>query len=227
MATLKKTILGRVSGTIGDVVFRNKHGRNFVSSKPASFRAPSDEESLARRERFKLNVKFAVAITSLLPLKEIWRAQKPARMSVQNFIIRKNFFNITHNNVGNSSIIVPVSGFLTQTNSFNLSDSSLRAILLPVGSGSGIDPLTETIFRLCTVTYLFSPSDTSLPGNAFFTLISEPVLVDLDEPVSFEINLSPVQSALFRQYQSSRTFCVLITFNAENKIVKFSSTFSA
>ncbi len=226
MATLKKTILGRLSGTVGDIVFRNKHGRNFVSSKPASFTAPSDEESLARRERFKLNIKFAAAVTSLSPLKEIWRAHKPARQTVQNFIIKENYQHISHIDVGNTALVVPATGFITEFDAINLSSSNLLVELTAIGEGAGIDPLVETTLRLSAIIFLSSPVDSSSPNYSFITVLSSPVPVNLQEGLVFNAPFSPVQTALFSQYQSAKPLCTIISFNAENKTVNFARTFT-
>ena len=46
MARIKKTILGRISGAVGDVLFRQMHGNNYVGTRPNSFMPGKDENSI-------------------------------------------------------------------------------------------------------------------------------------------------------------------------------------
>lgn len=226
MATLKKTILGRLSGTVGDLVFRNKKGRNFVSSKPASFNAPSDEASLERRARFGLTIKFATSVGSIPELKEIWRTYKPSRYTTHNFIIKENYPLITHEGISNAAMIVPPNGFLNDFDSINVSQSNLTVEYTAIGNELGIDPLVETNFRLAGIIFLSSPVDSSFQPYSFISVISGPVPVDLNEPLVFTAPFSAQQSELVSKYQTRKAFCTVISFTAENKIVNFARTFT-
>lgn len=225
MATLKKTILGRLSGTVGDIVFRNKHGRNFVSSKPASFNAPSDEASLERRARFRLSIKFASSVGSIPELKEIWRTYKPTRYTTHNFIFKENYPLITHEDVSNAAMIVPSNGFINDFDSINVSQSNLRVEYTSIGSEPGIDPLVEVNLRLAGIIFLSSPVDPSSPPYSFISVLSGPVPVDLIEPLVFTASFSAQQSELVSKYQTRKALCTVISFTAENKIVNFARTF--
>ncbi|MBK7107142.1 MAG: hypothetical protein IPH62_17860 [Ignavibacteriae bacterium] len=55
MAELNKSVLGKVSGSIGELTFRQRNGKNVICMKPSSFTPGSDANSIARRDRFKLN----------------------------------------------------------------------------------------------------------------------------------------------------------------------------
>ena len=62
MARLKKTVLGRLSGAIGDIVFREKNGKNFVGLRASSFIPGSDPGSIDRRAKFTLSTQLASII---------------------------------------------------------------------------------------------------------------------------------------------------------------------
>ena len=64
MATIKKTVLGRISGAVGDVVFKEKNGKNYVGVRASTFTPPSDAASIERRGKFLLSTELASAINS-------------------------------------------------------------------------------------------------------------------------------------------------------------------
>lgn len=72
MATLSKQVLGRISGSVGDITFRQKNGTNFVSARPNSFALPTDEDSVKRREKFAFACKLSASIISIASLKAFW-----------------------------------------------------------------------------------------------------------------------------------------------------------
>ncbi|MFZ1080859.1 MAG: hypothetical protein WAO19_02915 [Candidatus Kryptoniota bacterium] len=43
MAELTKAVLGRFSGRIGDTVFRQRNGKNFVGTRPGRYAPPDDQ----------------------------------------------------------------------------------------------------------------------------------------------------------------------------------------
>ena len=91
MARLNKQVLGRVSGAVGDIVFRERNGKNFIGLKPSRFMPGTDEASIARRARFALNAKLASTINNNDELKSIWFNKAPSGLSSHNFILRQNY----------------------------------------------------------------------------------------------------------------------------------------
>lgn len=76
MAKLIKQVLGKVSGAVGDVLFRVRAGNNYVGTRPASYMPGTDAKSVARRQRFALANKFAKAVNIIPPLKSLWKQFK-------------------------------------------------------------------------------------------------------------------------------------------------------
>ncbi len=61
MAQLTKAVLGRVSGRLGDTVFRQRNGKNILGTRPSHYAPPDDQGSIDRRARFKFSAKLAQA----------------------------------------------------------------------------------------------------------------------------------------------------------------------
>lgn len=227
MATLKKTILGRLRGSIGDIVFREKHGKSYASSKPARFRTPNDGASIARRARFRLTLKLSRAVTALVQLKELWSAFIPTGMTVNNFIIRQNYNHVLPDDIKNTAVISPEGGFGVSASSAVVNQSGVQIELNPIGTNAGIDPAVETNLRLFAVVYLTNPVDSSTEPYAFLSVMSGLVPVNLTSPLSFEAEFSNQQALLFNQYQDAKTFLTLITLTDESNIVHHTQTFIA
>jgi len=53
MAVVTKKVLGTVHGAVGDMVFREKNGKNYIGMRPNSFVPGKDDASIARRKDSK------------------------------------------------------------------------------------------------------------------------------------------------------------------------------
>ena len=62
MADLRKKVLGTVSGSVGDILFRVRNGKNYLGTKPLSFMPGTDENSIQRRKRFAMATRLAKPI---------------------------------------------------------------------------------------------------------------------------------------------------------------------
>ncbi len=76
MARIDKSILGFVSGKLGDVVFRRMNGKKFVSLGAKKYKISQSAEAKKGRANFAAAVKFAKFINSIPELKEAWDLQK-------------------------------------------------------------------------------------------------------------------------------------------------------
>jgi hypothetical protein len=59
MARLLTQVLGIMSGSIGDIVFKRRGERSYVSAHPSSYTPRTDAATMARKRRFKTSVEIA------------------------------------------------------------------------------------------------------------------------------------------------------------------------
>lgn len=81
MATIKKGILGGVSGKVGNVVGANWKGIDYLRIKPANFTNANTEPQVSQR------MKFAVVLKFLQPINEL------LRIGFKSYAIRMSAFN--------------------------------------------------------------------------------------------------------------------------------------
>ena len=63
---------GKISGKLGDVVFRNYNGKTIICSRPGPQKKSTDPNVIARRNRFKLAVKLSGELGRIPVMKCIW-----------------------------------------------------------------------------------------------------------------------------------------------------------
>jgi hypothetical protein len=225
MARLKKQVLGTVSGAVGDILFRVRNGNTFVGTRPASFMPGMDTASVNRRMRFALTTKLCRTINSVPELKTIWRAVTPSRLTQYNMMVKLNYNNVSHNNVSGFIKLVPEIGFGVTVTSIIIDSANLEVELQSIGTNSGIDPVTETYFKLAGVMVLSDPTD---PQNAPFTfmrVIFEDAPLDISNPLNFQVAFMDQISQLISQYQVQQVFLTLLTLDINKNPVQYSNTF--
>jgi hypothetical protein len=224
MAELRKTVLGKISGAIGDIVFRERDGLNYISTRPNSFMPGSDPVSVARRERFALAVKTSVSINKIPELKFLWSTVKPAGKSVYNYIFKSNYKFISSTEVTDLLKIVPDNGFGVSLTGNTVNNTSVEAIVSPLGVKSGINLVTETQLKMACIVFLSNPVDESVGAYSLLSLVSENVPMTLTNPVTFNAELTSQQSLIFDKYQTYKVFIAVLTLGALGNPVHYSNS---
>ena len=225
MARLKKTVLGRLSGAVGDIVFREKNGKNFVGLRAASFIPGTDTGSIERRSKFYLSTQLASTINSNPKLKSIWLQSISPKKNAYNLLIKANYGNLTSGNISDFIKIVPKFGFNIKPKGITIGDTLVQVVIEAIGENSGIDPSIEINFQLAAIIYLSNPTDESVKPKDFLSLLSGIQSLKLNEEYTFDINLSNQSAFLVNKYQDRKGFFSLLTLNAGDAIINYSSTF--
>lgn len=224
MAYLNKSVLGKVSGAVGDITFRQLNGKNYLATRPRSFMPGSDESSFQRRSRFRISVKFASAIHSIRPLKQKWDLYSAASHTTFCNIVKKVSPFITPNSISESISIVPSAGFGVPVESTHITSSEITIGLGILGTQSGIDINTETKISVAAVLYLSSPVSGTYEPYYFLPFLSIKQDTNIVNALSFEIPVNGSQKTLFEMYNTRKLFFCLLTYDAIDNPVRFSQT---
>src|ERR1039457_6088141 len=84
MARLLTQVLGTMSGSVGDIVFRRRGGRSYVSAHPSGYTPRTDAATVARKKQFKTAVEIAKNINSIPLLKA---DRKSTRLNSSHLVI--------------------------------------------------------------------------------------------------------------------------------------------
>lgn len=227
MGTLTKQVLGRVSGKVGDVLFRQRDGKNIVGVNPVSFMPGTDPQSIERRNKFALCSKFSVSVNRITELNFFWKNVTPEGLIPSNYIFRKNYPYAQPDSISQSAVIVPDYGFSVTTSSVTIDPSSIDLQLNSIGTANQIDPLVEVNCRLVLVLSLTSPTTEILHPYSFISLVSSVTALDLVNPISFTITPDSSVVKQISDYQSYFAYFSLITLDSDNLPVHYSSTFTS
>jgi hypothetical protein len=225
MATLSKAVLGRVSGSLGDITFRQRHGRNFLATRPASYSLPTDTDSILRRGRFIYSCKLSAGIISLPRLKTLWKCQAVDGKSEYNAVMSANYRFVTQDSITPQTLLSPGIGFRVTASLSEVDTEGIHVVLDPISSTAGIDTDVEKSLQLVSIISLSGALDDTVGEFAIIPLASQEQPVGLDGTLTFSLAFSSQESQLFQKYRMNKAMFALITIDADGTPVHYSSTF--
>ena len=225
MATLNKSVLGKIRGSIGDITFKQKNGKNYVSIKPSSFKPGIDPDSVARREKFRLVSQIIKTMNKDAVLKAIWKAYTPSGMSTYNYMF-KTVYQFMGNDlqVGNIKLI-PGLGFRATKSAIQLDENRLLLTVNPLGTNTDIDTENEVEVSLYAFSFLNKPNEIGYKSEQLFIHSSANQLLDINNSMSFTIELNSEWNQLYSYYLEKKAAFILVTKDLDGNPVRFSSSF--
>lgn len=224
MAKLKKQIFGKVSGAVGDIVFRNRYDSNYISLRPIRFTLPMDERAVARRNKFKAALKLASAMNSIIPLKQVWNDNTSGNNTVFNRMVRGVYPSLVNQLPSENTIITPGNGFAVAVQNIELNQEQLLLMTEALGNDIGINTQIEKTVRLVSVLCLSSPANTIYPDVVYLPLVSTSQNLVLNSQLNITVNFNLSEKELLVKYNEKRLLAGLITFDVELQPVSFSDT---
>ncbi|MFZ0456070.1 MAG: hypothetical protein WCE54_23655 [Ignavibacteriaceae bacterium] len=224
MARLSGSVLGNLSGKLGNLAARTKNGETILSARPSSFNASQNPTVVAIRQKFSVSVQIAKVVNGIDDLQTIWNKVRLPGNSVYNTIVQKNFpysdvqrptvqniitpggFNLvtSFSGVAADSIAIDLAALNTQAN-FSADEKDLSLSILLVG----YDPANadDDYYKIWPFNYT---NQDYVPANTL------EVVVDLDQFHQTEL----------ARYTKKVLLVSAATKDANGKIIQYSSTFS-
>ena len=225
MADLRKKVLGTVSGAVGDILFRTKHGRNYVGTRPLSFTPGTDEKSIARRKRFGMATRLSRPINSIKQLKSLWKAAAPVPLHSYNMIVRANYSSVGSDSISNTIKLVPEIGFSVQITNLALDENHMRVTLDGLTAISGINPAVETHSQIVGIIHLSNPVDPEKEPHMFIPIVSIEQALALNTEINDDIIFQDTISQLIAMYHDRKAFLTLLTLDTDRNVIHYSNTF--
>ncbi|MFA5010680.1 MAG: hypothetical protein WC644_01890 [Ignavibacteria bacterium] len=229
---------GRLSGKLGELVFRNYPDKIVVSKRPLSFKPGSDPASVNRRQRFKLASMFAKSVKSLTVAYEIWAKKTQNKMSAYNCVFKHNYDAVEHNDVSKYVRIFPDSHFLVHPDSFIFTKDYLHVSFNP--SDLNIPDYYDVKYMQVALIIFCKESLVDYRDECrFLTHLTAPVKISADGKMSFSLALSnneilnpdipslnDSQKSVFASYNSHSVFIAFMALDSYRKYVRNSQTLS-
>lgn len=180
---------GRISGKLGELVFRNFPDKTVVSKRPISFKPSSDPASVNRRQRFKLTSLFAKSVKSFPVAYELWAKKTRNKMSAYNCVFKHNHDAVEHNDVSKYVRIFPDSHFHVEPESFILTKDYLHVSFNPADSNIlGYNDVKY--LQVAVIIFCKDPVVDIRDDCKFITYLSSPLKISGSEKLSFSLALS-------------------------------------
>jgi len=222
MARITGSVLGNLSGKLGNLSARTRNGKTYLAARPGSFIVSQSAGSVEARQKFAVVVALAKIIGGLASLKSIWDKVKNPGASVFNTIFRQNYDLASVDRPTDQNIITP-GGF----------DISMQNPVVAANSITGdIDALnTKAVFSanevdldIVAVVCYYNPVD---PADAPYKLINlskAEAGFDFANPYALNIAYNVNQQIVAAKYQNSIVFLAVASKDADGNIVQYSAT---
>jgi hypothetical protein len=224
MAKITKTMLGKISGSIGNLTVRQTHGKAFIINKPASYTIPNDAVSIRCRNAFGFACKLASVINAISQVQPFWQNAAPKNSTAFHTIMKINYRNVTVDSVTENTTLTPSIGFNLCLDSQLFTPATLQITTKPIGTTIGIDTVLETQLQLIAVISMSNPAGPAVKPNHLSSLVSAIQPLVLDVPLKFSLSLDNIQSQQFVHYNTHQALLALVTLKDNNTPVQYSAT---
>ena len=229
MAHIINELTGRVRGKVGNLVYRITNGNTSLCALPTNRKIDNTPAAVVRKSKFRIVVKFAKAVNSLLSLKYFWKIFSEETIDLKksafNKMVKKNYSRISDTTVLDTAYMVPSFGFNADASEVAITDTAITVDIDPLGTLTGIDLNVETQVDVQCVVCLTAPVAPDEKPVSFFSGMSGKITLSLTNPLTFSIPLVDSQSGLINAYSGKKVFLALVTYDANGIPVKYSNTF--
>lgn len=224
MAQLNKNIIGNLKGTVGNVSFRVRNGKNFAMSKPGKHKWNGDPMILMRREKFGITVKFSSSINSIRLLYQVWEKNSSPLRPVFNNLIKVNYHLTGSNGLTSKNIITPLLGFPFSTQELQMDSTRINITTNPLSGAAAFDPAVEFKVKLVMLLYLSDVIEEGGIKYIFLPFESDTRDLQLDDPINFVFDLNGLQQSMYKSFHNKAIYCALVTMDETEKPVHYSTT---
>ena len=225
MAIVKGSVIGNLSGRLGNLSARTVEGKTILAARPSSFNASQEPAVIEIRKKFAVTGSFIKVLLSLSALYEIWKKVKTAGMSVYNYTFKNNFAYSSAVKPTDQNIITP-GGFALPVQAATVLTDNLTMELLALTSASVFTPAEVNLSANGVICY-YDPINPADPAYGLITLNHEIANYTFDQTFELNIPFNVNQEALAAKYQHSILFFVVASKDADGKIVQYSATYTA
>jgi hypothetical protein len=219
--------LGNLSGKVGNLVFRVKGGKTYVSSAPGKRKNLMTQERKNNAIKFGVTGKIAGLINSIPDLQEVWKKYYNTKKSVFTKIFKKIHGQMTGKDFNKSGSLVPDFGFPIKGQVI----SGKNFIIVEteaLGNHLGITEETEKFIQAVGIIVFKDPINDSVPETTIEDLISwPPEILKLNEPQLFCFAIDREKNEEMRSYGTREFHMHLITRDDMGQVAHYSEVIKA
>jgi len=227
MARLLTQILGVMSGSVGDIVFRRRGGRSFVCARPSGYTKRTDAASVARKKQFKTAVEIAKNINDIPLLKAVWPADPSKLVSRFQKMVSVNYKLVSGADLTGQPTLTPTLGFEMTTPLLQLNAATVHFTADALGVDLGIDTSIEKFYTIVGLIVMKDPTDQLSPDISVLKFRTNQHNLDLITEIDVSVPLSGMDQQMLAKYTVKRAFFAFLTLDDNDSIVQHSATYGS
>ena len=225
MAELRGSVIGELSGKLGNLAARIVNGRTILAQRPTSFKTNNAPYMVEIRKKFKVSCIFAKNVITLSALYQVWNKMKKAGLSAFNEICKLNYYESAADKPTVDNVLTPEGGFPLPVTVAAVAADNVTATIAPLDTVLIVSEAERNFTANGLICY-YNPVNPEDTPYAITTIVTAPDLIDTVNPIDLNIPLNVVQQNLAAKYQSSILYLALTTLDADGSVVQYSSTYA-
>ena len=217
MARNNPSVLGEPSGKIGDVVYKKRNGKTYISKAAETFNSSQLPHEIDKRNIQKVNGKFASIINQNKLLHVIWEKEKFPCTNAYNKINKVNYHFCAPDHPTEKAQLTP-GGFKLKVKDISIFPEGIE--VTPDSIKLNKD---EAAIAWIMILSLWNPKRKSKKTNDFEFLPFENYTSDGPKLI-FKLNKQDMP--LTKKYKGRTTFLAAVILSEENKIMRWTETLS-
>ncbi len=220
MAFLINNIFGRITGSLGDKVFRFRYGKTIAYKKPVKQKVSKSIASTQARKQFALTVALAKKINSIPALAAIWRNAKIPGTSAYHKIIKHNNKLTSVDSLTVNNIILPKGGYFSITGVSRIEDK------ITISFANDFNELLKNFdydINLVVIIYLYKKRQWLTPEFMLFDHIVSIKVQDAIYDVGVDLTSLNIP---FKKYNNSIFYAAVLFNGGDTKMKRYSNTFA-
>ena len=162
MAEITKSVIGNISGTLGNMVFRNIGGKVIIYTRPHNQKISYTDKSVKNRGKFGMASLLSTNAMQLPGIKEVWNSSNHEGRSAYTKIIKFNAKSVEADRLTIKNDIVPIGKRLT-VNSFSLTSEKVEIDF----NTDNFQNITQP-YSACLLIFLYDLKNPATGSNHYF-----------------------------------------------------------
>ncbi len=224
MAIINGSVIGNLSGKLGNLTARTIEGKTILASRPSSFTPSMDPIVVSNRSKFGITSNFVKFILTLGSLNDVWKLVKKNGMSVFNTALQYNFPYTSAKMPTVENVITP-SGFDPPVTSLAVDSIDITASLSPLNEASVITA-SEVNLNVLVLVCFHNPISSDYQYYQIIPVSKSIESFNFNSTYNLNISLNHYQKNIQNKYRKYIIYFALVIKDAAGNVVRYSSTFA-
>jgi hypothetical protein len=217
-------IFDKISGRVGDVVYRHKNGKTYVARRPKKRSTEKSTYEKALQKKFGLSGQIARSINSIEALKYFWKLVTARNHAPYNRIFKENYRQIKVEDLSGFAQITPIGGFDLTEGSLKLNESDIVIQCKALGKQSVFNTIIEKYIIAAGIIILKDPKIENIPSFEVIPFETKKNLLYPGDYLSLSLELKGSILGLYESYSIKTAAAVFITLDEEGKPMQYSTS---